>query len=818
MNDAGQQAEAARYSGEAAGYSGEAAGYSGEAAGYSGEASGAGGDTATLAQSPASQMNRPRTGSLRGRLLVVLAASLLVIALGVGAGVTLFVAANEQQAWQGRQREAARYAGERVSTFLGRVQDSLRLVALMDGAMLGARPGVMDDVLKEVPALHEVIRLDHRGHVIASASSGRAVLANLFTIPQSTWFLEAKAGRPYLGGVQISTNEEPYLILAVPTPDGGAVAGRLSMGVLWDVVGAIGFGKTGQAYVVNQEGQVIAHKDPEVALSRASLEGQPEMADLFQAVSQTPSEEWSGVYQNLEGNQVVAVTAPVAGTGWVVISELFRSEALATSRAALLIVGGGVLAFGLLVALVSNRFLRQLIVRPMEQLSVGVQRLGRGDLSHRIEIGAGGYASEVGQLADSFNDMAGELQDLYEELTVRNRELGRRARYLEATNAIARDTVSELDLQELLSRVVILISQQFGFYHAGLFLTDPANEWAVLQAASSQGGQRMLARGHRLKLGIGIVGYVVQRGEPRVALDVGQDAVFFDNPDLPETRSEMALPLRARGEIIGALDVQSTEPGAFSQEDVAVLQTLADQVALAISNARLFQEAQHSLEAERRAYGQLSREAWQELLRLRSDLATLRDGDGLRLISEPDLDREDGRHPFQDLSGPTVRSSDGSCTVPIQVHGSVIGVIEAHRPAHAPGWTSEQVSLLETLSEQVGMALESARTYQEAQRRAAEDRLLGEITAHMRETLDIDTVLRTAVREIGTAMGIPRIEVRLGKGIAQPAPDYPAGQVQHAATDQGQTLAGTQVGPPTEKTPARTPAGPRKEKVDAGQD
>ena len=742
MSDAGQNAKAAEYSGEAA----------------------------VGAGTSARPTVRGRPRSLRERLLVLLAANLLVMVLAVGAGVTLLVAANEQEAWQGRQREAARYAGERVSTFIGRVQDSLSLVALMDRDTLEATPGVMGDVLKEVPALVEVIRLDQRGNVVASASSGEAVLANLFTIPQSTWFLEAKAGRPYLGGVQISSAREPYLILAVPTPDGGAVASRLSMNVLWEVVGAIGFGKTGQAYVVNQEGQVIAHKDPDVALSRASLEGQPETADLLQTVSQAASKEWSGLYRNLQGNQVVAATAPVAGTGWVVISELLRSEAVATSRAALLIVGGGVLAFGLLVAVTSNRFLRQLIVRPMESLSVGAQRLGRGDLSHRIEIQAGGETSEVGELAGAFNDMAGELQNLYQELTVRNRELARRARYLEATNTIARDAVSELDLRELLSHVVTLISQQFGFYHAGLFLSDPAKVWAVLQAASSQGGQRMLARGHRLQLGVGIVGYVVQRGEPRVALDVGEDAVFFDNPDLPETRSEMALPLRARGEIIGALDVQSVEAGAFSQEDVVVLQTLADQVALAISNARLFKQAQESLEAERRAYGQLSRQAWQELLHTQPDLGTLRDGQGRRSIDLPsDL------RGFGNLASLRAQRSDGSYAVPIQVHGGVIGIIEAHRPANAPRWTSEQMSLLETMSEELGMALESARLYQETQRRAAEDRLVGEIAARMRETLDIDTVLRTAVREMGTAMGISRIEVRLGKGTT-PDPDRADGR------------------------------------------
>jgi GAF domain-containing protein/HAMP domain-containing protein len=696
-----------------------------------------------------------QTMSLRWRLVALLGGVLLVSLLVIGLGVTFFTATSEQQAWRGRQQEAARYAGERVASFIQLVQDSLNLVGLWQPDALEAEPEVIDDVLAQIPALLEIIRLDGRGHVMARASRDAPVLANLFTIPQSTWFLEAKAGKPYLGGVEISTTKEPYLILASPAADGGVVAGRLSMNVLWDVVAEIKFGEEGQAYVVNQDGQIIAHQDPDVALTRTSLEGRPEMA----ALSEAPGNEWSGTYENFEGIQVVGVTAPVAKTDWVVITELPRAEAWAASRTALLLLGGGLLALGAVVALGTNEFLRRLIVQPMDKLSTGAMRFGRGELSHRIDIDR---QDEVGQLASALNHMAGQLQNLYHELTLRSHELVRRARYLEATHVVARDAASQLDPQELLSRVVQLISEQFGFYHTGLFLLD--GEWAVLQAASSEGGQRMLARGHRLRTGVGIVGYVVAHGEHRVALDVGEDAVFFDNPDLPQTRSEMALPLRARGEIIGVLDVQSTEAGAFSEEDVTVLQTLADGVAVAISNARLFQRVQESLEAERRAYGELGRRAWQQLLRGQTDLGYVRDNSGI----SPAVGRWQPEAERALQTGEAVQGANGenNLAVPIELHGRIVGVIDAYKPVNAGGWTSEQVSLLKTLSSQLGVALDSARLYEDAQRRSAEDRLVGEITARIRETLDVDVVLQTAVREMARALGIPRVEVRLG-GVAQ---------------------------------------------------
>ena len=354
-----------------------------------------------------------------------------------------------------------------------------------------------------------------------------------------------------------------------------------------------------------------------------------------------------------------------------------------------------------------------------------------------------------------------ELQASRDVLQVQAGDLGRRARYLEATAEVARNAASMLDQQELLSRAVTLVSEQFGFYHAGIFLLDGTGEYAVLRAASSEGGQRMLEHRHRLRVGQeGIVGYVTGQGQPRIALDVGADAVFFDNPDLPETRSEMALPLRVRGQIIGALDVQSSEPAAFSDEDVAVLQTLADQLAVAISNADLFQQAQESLEAERRAYGEFSRQSWRELLRAQPNLGFLRRERGISPAGDVwHAEMETALHTGQTTPG---GDSTERLATPIKVRGHVIGVIDAQRSSDAAGWTREQIALLETLADQVGMALESARLYQEAQRRAARERLASEVTARIRASLDIETVLRNATQEIAQALGLAALDVRLG--------------------------------------------------------
>ena len=192
----------------------------------------------------------------------------------------------------------------------------------------------------------------------------------------------------------------------------------------------------------------------------------------------------------------------------------------------------------------------------------------------------------------------------------RTADLTRRTTELEAAAQVARGAAAIRDSEQLLKETVHLISDRFGFYHAGIFLLDEARQYAVLRAASSESGGHMLARRHKLKVGEeGIVGYAAGTGEPHIALDVGEDAAFFNNPDLPLTRSEMAVPLKVHDQMIGVLDVQSTEPAAFSEEDVAILQALSDQVALAIENARLFEQSQRALQDLDTLYGRRARKA-----------------------------------------------------------------------------------------------------------------------------------------------------------------------------------------------------------------
>lgn len=355
----------------------------------------------------------------------------------------------------------------------------------------------------------------------------------------------------------------------------------------------------------------------------------------------------------------------------------------------------------------------------------------------------------------------GARAGLEQRVFERTRDLERRARYLQATSEVAHEATRMVeDPQALFQHVVNLISAQFGFYHAGIFLLDRTGEWAELQAASSAGGQRMLVRQHRLRVGEqGTVGYVTAQGVPRVVLDVKDDAVFFNNPDLPETRSAVSLPLHACGEIIGALDVQSKDIAAFSDEDAEVLQALADQVAIAISNAHLFRQVQQGVELDRQARGELAREAWRELLRTEPNMGFLSDSHGTTPISGDEWDTE----MLQALNiGAPVKGEEAvALALPIRSRGQVVGVIDAHLPAETNEWTPEQVSLLEALAAQVGTALESAQLYRETQRRATRERLTREITDALQRAVDMQSLMRIAAEELNRNLRGSRAYVRL---------------------------------------------------------
>lgn len=455
--------------------------------------------------------------------------------------------------------------------------------------------------------------------------------------------------------------------------------------------------------------------------------------------------------------------APIRTTDGTLIAVLgVDLEATDVRRRELAFLQVGVIA--LLVAapltLLVGLALGRRLTAHLGTLVSAVERVRAGDLNYEAPLPE---EEESAQLATAFNEMTRRLREtvsgLEERVTARTRDLERQATYLRATGEVSRVAASIFDLDELLAQVAALISAQFGFYHAGIFLLDETREWAVLRAASSEGGQRMVARGHRLGVGAqGIVGYVTQTGRPRIALDVGDDMVWFNNPDLPETHSEMALPLIVGERVIGALDVQSQETGAFKNEDINTLRILADQLAIAIANALVFSQRQQAIEELQRAYSTDTRRSWlgfMAQLGLRGYRYTPRTLEALGQVEGPD-------HAVTGLTHPQV-SADNTLFLPLTFSGLELGVLQIRRPVTRP-WVEEEIMFASRAVQELAQALESARLYQNSQRQAAREQLTGEITARMRETLDVETMLRTVLREVSDVLGLAEAEVRFRAG------------------------------------------------------
>lgn len=357
-------------------------------------------------------------------------------------------------------------------------------------------------------------------------------------------------------------------------------------------------------------------------------------------------------------------------------------------------------------------------------------------------------------------ELRSERETLEQRVEERTRSLDKRTSQLQAVADVGKSITSYRDLSELLRQATQLIHDNFGYYHVGIFLLDERREYAVFTATNSEGGKQMLENGHRLKVGgTSIVGYVTENLKARIALDVGQDAVYFDNPFLPETRSEMALPLVAGGQLFGVLDVQSKESQAFTEDDIATLQILAEQIAVAIQNANLFSETERALETARVLYGEASRDAWSKIIRSEPRIGyvatppatTQTRSDSL----DPDLTKAFG-------SGDLITSSDGlSLSIPITVRGQVIGAIRLQKPEIADTWTEDETSLAIALSDQLSSALESARLYRESQQRAARESLVSDISARLSAASQIDAILRETVQELGQAIGNASVSFQL---------------------------------------------------------
>jgi len=567
----------------------------------------------------------------------------------------------------------------------------------------------------------------------------------------------------------------------------GVVAADMKLATITQQIEQIQIGQSGYAFMIDDAGRIISMPsagyemygiDPEiidpVEYFKQTLLG--EGTDELQSVTKRMAAGGSGLLV-LQVNSIdtyiafapvkangysVGVVVPVAELQGAIVTARNETQQQIQTAAQLAVI---LFASLLLAAVAISLGIGGIIAAPIVRLTQTANGIVGGDLTAQASVSS---RDEIGTLAQAFNTMTNRLRETLaglerrveertSELLTASKNIEQRALQFESIAKVTRTISSTRDLDALLPQITTAISGQFGFYHIGIFLLDPRGEYAILSAANSDGGKKMLANNHKLKVGeTGIVGFVAGTGKPRVALDTGADAVFFDNPFLPDTRSEIALPLLVGQEVIGALDVQSTVPNAFGQEDITILTTLADQVSVAIQNAKQYEENRRALAESESLSRQFVRAGWQDFTKSRKVVgirhsgarATLLYGKNGKSTEESDLDADQ----------PKVKRGAASLSLPVKLRGEVIGSVEVRAPGNRQ-WDQDELDIVTAIIERAALAMENARLLEESQKRAAKERAIGEISAKISAQSRIDELLKTAAMELSRTL--PGAEVAI---------------------------------------------------------
>ena len=644
-------------------------------------------------------------------------------------------------------------------------------------------------LLNPATGLYDTVRvLDRNGNVVAVSSSN--IASGMSTGGQTTQdaFRAAQAGLA----------EGRTQTLTVATQADGTGALDYTIALLWRDGRALGYvvgrmsnsrviypglrfppeiGRDfGFSYLISVDGDVIAYPE---AFARAT-----EVGDFNLARAAFTGATGVTTITDSSGTTWYVYTSTLPGTPLALAAHLDSQFAAEQLSGLLSVRRFAIFGLSAVLAVVGVYLLSRLIADPINRLRQTSARMAAGDLNVPVPDTArgdeiGGLARETATLRENISLL---VTDLEGRVTARSRDIA-------ATQEIARYAASQVNLPTLMERVVDLIVTSFpALYHAQIFLVDNDREYAVLRASTGEAGQQLLRRGHRLAVGSqSVIGQVTDSGELVVARDTAASPVHRRNEFLPDTRAELAIPLKIGSTLIGALDVQSRQPDVFTPDLITALQTMADQLSITIQNARFYEEASRRATEVDDANKRSTLAAWQDFLR---------DQRSQRLTQSAGFKEADSEPVFALLRGqaeesgvPVVGEVTARNTVPVvapvMLRGQMLGTVEWEVPAQSFG--AERLSLAQELAGRLAISLENARLFQESRRAAERERLVNSISARITSQTSIEQILQTAVREVGQALRTPQVAIRLRDDLASEPVEQPAGETNGFPADQPQS-------------------------------
>ncbi len=360
------------------------------------------------ANAPVAVLPNTYAPRIRRRILLLFGVFLVVLLAVMVVMVLSLLSTNEAEQWQGRQSEASSSSIFRVESFITDARE--RLISLAEFSDVAQHPDSLIETIRNNPQFLELLQLDGQGEILDSQFQDAPLLANQVARPQANWFarsLGQEEGQIYLSPIQLSVDNQPYIVMSAPAQMGGVIGARISLTVFSEVISQLTFGETGQAYVVSSDGFVLAHTDPQVVADNTNITGRPEFERaLFRpidtSVDQSLEESPTEAYDNFRGVPVVGTSERIPGLDWVIFTEVDQAEVFKATTTALTTLIIVMIIVFLVTMLVSSEGQRRLLFKPLADLRANVDKVSQGNSEGLYQATS---RDEIGEVIQSFNDM-----------------------------------------------------------------------------------------------------------------------------------------------------------------------------------------------------------------------------------------------------------------------------------------------------------------------------------------------------------------------------------------------------------------------------
>ncbi|MCB0190315.1 MAG: GAF domain-containing protein [Anaerolineae bacterium] len=706
-------------------------------------------------------MQRLLSGSLRVRLTILV---LLVVTVPI----VLVILITSYTVSQDLREEAERDLRQSAEDLTDRVSswDQQLTLALRN---LSKQPDIVSmDADRQKPVLSQMASVYSNLYLVHTTDeTGFNIARNddeeLRYYGDRSWFKEAIVGNEFARQTLIGrTTDEPAICVGSPIRDEqaqnlGVVSVCTDLDVLTEQIGATRLDNTGFAFLLNESNQVLAHPNEAYAKDLEDLSD-----DLLVKQARSGQHEFS-TFVDENGTRWL-FSALSLDNDWMVIVQQEEAEVLARVRT--LQFG----ALGLTILLILTLaglmwWVAGYFVNPIVRLTDAAKSLSTGQLR---QIETDQRRDEVGVLTNTFNEMAQQLNHLIDSLEHR---VASRTQRLETVAAISERLNSILNFEELLAAIVTEVQDKFGYYHAHIYLLDDSGERLVVAEGTGSAGKKMKMSGHNIQLNAetSLVARAARTGEIVWVDNVRETPDWLPNELLPNTYSEMAVPIVLDGQVVGVLDVQSDQINGLDDGDANVLRSLANQVTVALRNARLFEKVETALAEAHEAQRRYQQEAWQKVRKSRGTRRYVFTRPGVQL-DKTEKERLDTIKPQQlAKDGSTLvdvntgQSTGQAITAPINLGDLMIGKLQLQTTReNRQTWSDEDLYLIEDILNQFVQTAETLRLFDETRKNASRETTIRTVTDKLRAAPSLDRLLEIATTEISQLFSVNYAELELG--------------------------------------------------------